>query len=183
MRLSLQKSSGTWSLSEIDEIHLELLRQAGEDASMTEFPRGRERLLPPPLSANDAAKEEEFLEDWKEYVADEMETQFSSDLATLLADIEDVESYSTDESGDETFYQLTLPTEHGERWFSALNQARILLDMKYKFHDENDEFIVEPPMEGNEEMDREERLVAYFRYDLFCNIQEWLVRNVMCLED
>lgn len=179
MRLSLQKKSGTWSLSEVDKLHLELLRQAAEDANTTEFPQGRERLLPPPLQEMDAIQEPEFLEDWKEFVADEIETQFTSDVGTLLADLEDVESYTTDESGETTLYQLTLPTEHGERWFSALNQARILLDLKYKFHDENDEFVADLPPEGNESLDLEERLAAYLRYDFFCNIQEWLVRNVL----
>ena len=54
-----------------------------------------------------------------------------------------------------------------------------MMDLHYKFHDENDEFVPFPTPEVLGDLDPEERLGAYLRYDFYCMIQEWIVRNIM----
>ena len=48
-----------------------------------------------------------------------------------------------------------------------------------QFHNEEDEFVVSLPPETLGDIDPEERLTAYLRYDSTCIIQEWIVRNIM----
>ena len=43
----------------------------------------------------------------------------------------------------------------------------------------NDEFVPFPTPEVLGDLDPEERLGAYLRYDFYCMIQEWIVRNIM----
>jgi len=179
MRLSLQKSKGTWRLSEMEEFHVHLLSQASDDASATESAAGRSRFLSSPLNDEDAVLEEEFLEDWQEFVTPELQEKLAGEASVFQKDLSDVETYSTEESGDKKLCRITLPIDHGFAWFSTLNQARIMMDLHYKFHDENDEFVVELPPEAVGDIDPEERLAAYLRYDFYCTIQEWIVRNIL----
>ncbi|MCE9518077.1 MAG: DUF2017 family protein, partial [Verrucomicrobia bacterium] len=77
------------------------------------------------------------------------------------------------------FYRLDVPLAHGQAWFSTLNQARLLLDLKYKLHDAKDapeEFIVQEQSGAGE---NPERLLVLMRYEFYAWIQEWLVRNVL----
>ncbi len=179
MRLSLQKSKGTWRLNEMEDFHVHLLNQAADDASATESAAGRARFLASPLSDEDAVFEEEFLEDWQEYVAPELQEKLAKDASAFQKDLDQLETYSTDESGERKLHRITLPLDHGFEWFSTLNQARIMMDLHYKFHDENDEFVVELPPEALGDIDPQERLTAYLRYDFYCTIQEWIVRNIL----
>jgi len=176
MRLILQKKEGAFRLADVDEIHLELLRQAGDDASMTDSPEGRARLFPKPVSAKDELPEGELLEDWGEYVTGELDTQFASDVGTLLADLDAVELMNP--GGEEAEYQLDVPLEHGQAWFSALNQARLMLDIRYKLHPDGGDF---DPYEAEdlEGPEADERLGAYMRYEFYALVQEWLVRHTL----
>lgn len=182
MRLSLQASKGTWRISEMTEVHLELLRHATSDASASESAAGRARMLPSPLSQEEAVLQPDFLEDWQEFVTSEMEEKFTADVSTFQRDLLTVEARQSaveEDAVPRVLYRLTLPIAHGFDWFSTLNQARIMMDLHYKFHDENDEFVPLPEPEVLGDLDPDERLAAYLRYDFYCLIQEWIVRNIM----
>ena len=179
MRLSLQKPKGTWRLGEMEEFHVQLLTQAADDASATESAAGRARFLSSPLSDEDSVLEEEFLEDWQEFVASELQEKLANEATIFQQDLSNVETYSADESGEKKLYRITVPIDHGFDWFSTLNQARIMMDLHYKFHDEDDEFVVVLDPEVLGDIDPEERLTAYLRYDFYCTIQEWIVRNIL----
>jgi len=181
MRITLEQKKGTWRLSDMDELHLSLLRQAGEDASMTDCPEGRARLLPKPVSAKDEGPEEDLLEDWAEYVVGELDTQFASDVGILLNDLDAALpsnlTDSTDE--DEVLFELEVPIDHGQAWFSALNQARLMLDIKFKLHPDGRDFEPDELQDVLGEVDTHERLGAYMRYEFFALVQEWLVRHTL----
>jgi len=179
MRLSLQKAKGSWRLSAMEEIHVQLLNQAAGDASERESAAGRARFLASPLNEEDAVLEEEFLEDWQEFVAPDLHEKFTNEASVFQRDLQAIETYRVGTNRERELFRVTLPLAHGFDWFSALNQARIMLDLRYKFHDEADEFVAELPPEVLGEMDPQERLAAYLRYDFYCMIQEWIVRNVL----
>lgn len=179
MRISLPKNSEHWRLSEMLEINLDFLRLAADDASMSDCPGGRERLFPRPLTGKEELMDEEFNEDWKELIAPELEMQFAGDVGVVLSDLDAVQRIKKTGDPEVKFYRLDVPLAHGQAWFSTLNQARLLLDLKYKLHDPKDapeETIVQ---EQSKMVNDPERLLVLMRYEFYAWIQEWLVRNVL----
>src|SRR3954471_19143372 len=122
MRLSLQKEKGVWRISDIDDTHLELIRQAAEDASIGDSPEGRARLFPLPVPKKDELREGEFLEDWTDFVTDDLETNFAGDVGTVLSDLDSAAPQRTTREAERRL-RLDVPLEHAQAWFSALNQA------------------------------------------------------------
>lgn len=178
MQISIHKKEGVWRLSDMEEVHVRLLRQAADDASMKDDKEGQARLYPLPISSKDLSNESEFLEDWKEFVTDELNTQFASDVGTLLNDMDALESYSAKDSSHEDKYRLTIPISHGNAWFSSLNQARLLLDQQYVLHPDGDEFEPDATSDVIGEVDSAQRFAAFMRYELYAVIQEWIVKHV-----
>jgi hypothetical protein len=180
MRITLQRKTGKWTLSGMDEFHLALLRKVAADVSYSQSPEGRARLFPKPLSEEEALSEEEFMEDWKEFVVEDMEDKFTADVRTLLSDLEQVKPQQRkDEVETASPQRLTLPLENAPAWFSALNQARLMLELRHKFHDEHDQFVADPQNGALTEEALQERFVAFLRYEFFCMIQEWIVRHAL----
>lgn len=180
MRITLQRKTGKWTLSGMDEFHLALLRKVAADVSYSQSPEGRARLFPTPLSDEESFSEEEFLADWKEFVVDDMEDKFTADVRTLLSDLEKVKPQQRkDEVETAPQQRLTLPLENAPAWFSALNQARLMLELRHKFHDERDQFVSDAKDGSLTEEALQERFVAYLRYEFFCMIQEWIVRHAL----
>ncbi|TLD72215.1 DUF2017 family protein [Phragmitibacter flavus] len=183
MRLTLLKEQELWQLSDMEEVHVELLRQAADDASMTDCPEGRQRLFPSPVPQDQRLREGEFLEDWNEYVTGELDTQFAEDVGTLLADLDGVEIHHTaDEEPIDPRYLVKVPLDHAGAWFSSLNQARLMLDLKYALHPDGEHLQLQLDAGLDEGETLHERLAAYMRYEFFALIQEWLVRQVMAAD-
>jgi len=179
MRLSLQKNTGCWRLGEMQEIHLDFLRLAADDASMSDCPGGRERLFPQPLTGREELLEEEFNEEWNEIIAPEIEMQFAGDVGVYMSDLDSVQPVKKTGGAAPRLYRLDVPVAHGQAWFSTLNQARLLLDLKHKLHDPGD-----APAEAAAQVqagaeDDHGRLLVLMRYEFYAWIQEWLVRNVL----
>lgn len=179
MRLSIHKKEELWRLSDMEEVHVQLLRQSADDASMRDDKEGQARLYPLPVSSKEVMREGEFLEDWQEYVTEELNTQFASDVGILLDDIDALETYQSEETGHETRYRLSVPVEHGRPWFSTLNQARLLLDQQYILHPYGEEFEPDASPEFIGDVDPAQRFAAYMRYEFYAVIQEWIVKHVL----
>ncbi len=128
MRLSLQKSTGRWRLGEMQEIHLDFLRMAADDASMGDCPGGRERLFPPPLAGAEELLDAEFNDEWRELIAPEMEMQFAGDVGVFLSDLDSVRPVRKTGDAAVKLHRLDVPLAHGRAWFSTLNQARLLME-------------------------------------------------------
>lgn len=180
MRLNVLKEKGLWRISDLDEVHIQLIRQAADDASIGDSPEGRARLFPQPVSQKDEIREGEFLEDWNEFVTEDLETQFASDVGVVLSDLDNaVPQRSTKESTKRSL-RLDIPLEHASAWFSTLNQARLILDQKYKLHPDGDGDFEPVLREGEEgDLDMHERLEVFMRYEFYAAMQEWLVRHTM----
>ena len=177
MRLSLQRSTGCWRLGEMQEIHLDFLRLAADDASMSDCPGGRERLYPQPLTGKEELLEEKFNEEWNEFVASELEMQFAGDVGVFLSDLDSVQPVRRTGDAAPRLFRLDVPLAHGQAWFSTLNQARLLLDLKHGLHGPMD-----APGETEAKTRTEDdhgRLLVLMRYEFYAWIQEWLVRNVL----
>lgn len=179
MRLSIQKEKNVWRISDLDDTHLDLIRQAAEDASIGDSPEGRARLFPSPVPKKDQLREGEFLEDWGDFVADDLETQFAGDVGTVLADLDNAVPQRSTKETPERRLRLDVPLEHAQAWFSALNQARLMLDQKYKLHPENGDFVPVLKEEHGPGLDMQERLEVFMRYEFYAALQEWLVRHAM----
>lgn len=181
MRLSLQKERESWRLSDLDAFHLNLLRRIADDASVDDA-AGRTRLFPSPIVTPSDAADDEFIEDWKDFVADELENQFAGDVGTVLSDLDNIRPHRGNKDGAEPRHMLDVPLDHARSWFSALNQARLMLDQKYNLHPGSGNdfqlFLSEADAQG---VDLKERLSVYMRYEFYAAIQEWLVQRAMPL--
>lgn len=181
MRLKLLKNSGRWRINEMHSIHLDFLRLAADDASMNDCPGARERLYPAPVRGKDAADNEELLNDWEEFVAPELEMKFAGEVGTFLSDLDSAVKIgpSGDDEDSAEEFRLDVPVDHGMAWFSTLNQARLLLDLKYKLHDAEDAPEENILREQPSTDDDAARMLVLMRYEFYAWIQEWLVRHVL----
>lgn len=68
-------------------------------------------------------------------------------------------------------YTLTIPPGHAEAWFRALNQARIVLSTRYGIDSEHIPDLAQLLVAGEIEF--------WFQYELFVNLQGWLVEVVL----
>jgi hypothetical protein len=179
MQLSVHKDEGLWRMSGLAAAHLHLFRQAADDATLTDSPAERERLFPPPVE--NSAEEAEFAADWREFVADDLEMRFASDVGAVLADLDQARPDGA--IGEVRLFALDLPLEHAQAWFSTLNQARLLMDCRFRLHDPANQAIIESgdPSDADAEATarNEQMLAAWFRYELYAAVQEWIVRNVL----
>ena len=177
MRLTIFKEKGLWRISELQEIQLDFMRMAADDAGLGDFPEGRGRMYPSPLAAREAEREEEFIGDWKEFVSSDLEMQFAGDVGTFLSDLDEAKTTGLHEETGEKLFLLDVPLEHGSAWFSTLNQARLMLDQKHRLHPEEEvdasAFIREAPE------DDPARIFVLMRYEFYAWIQEWLVGHVL----
>lgn len=179
MQLSAHQDEGLWRMSGLAAPHLHLLRQAADDATLTDSPAERERLFPPPVE--NSSEEAEFAADWREFVADDLETRFASDVGTVLADLDQARPDGM--AGEVRLFTLDLPLEHAQAWFSTLNQARLLMDCRFHFHDPVNQAVIESGDPSDEDAEttahNEQMLAAWFRYEVYSAMQEWIVRNVL----
>jgi hypothetical protein len=177
MRLTLHKEKGLWRASEMQEIQLDFMRMAGDDAGLGDFPEGRGRMYPSPLGAHETDQQEEFIGDWKEFVSSELEMQFAGDVGTFLSDLDEAKATGLHEESGEKLFVLDVPIEHGASWFSTLNQARLMMDQKHRLHPDEEAdagaFIRE-----TQESDPS-RIFVLMRYEFYSWIQEWLVQHVL----
>ncbi len=183
MRLSLHRDLGFWRMSGLLGIHIDVLRQAVLDASMTDCAEGRARVYPKPVSDKDAAREAEFVEDWKEFVSDELENQFAGDVGVFMTDIDAAEDLRDAKGGKSPQHRIDVPLDHSWAWYSTLNQARLMLDQKFRLHTpETAELFANEPRQKVSEAEAAahmELVMALERYEFFSAIQGWMVAHVL----
>ncbi len=107
----------------------------------------------------------EIANDWHDFVVPDLDEQFSSALLHVTTAIASARLEATDGSGP-----LWISRDDGFHWFSALNQARLALEEKYRFG----------PSETIDPVDLEdERRPAFLRSQFYCAIQSLLLEHVM----
>ena len=68
-------------------------------------------------------------------------------------------------------FALTIPADHAEAWFRAMNQARIVLSERYGIDSEHVPELAKLLEAGQIEF--------WFQYELFVSLQGWLVEAVL----
>ncbi|MFN2476849.1 MAG: DUF2017 family protein [Chthoniobacterales bacterium] len=114
-------------VADLDPFLAELLRQIPESTRTEGSPDAERRLFSDPAEAS----EEELRAEWKLYVEPELRSIFQTATETVAGDLAQLDSTA------KPFANCTLriPTEHGDAWLSALNQARLVIAAKYAFTD------------------------------------------------
>jgi len=84
-------------------------------------------------------------------------------------------------------FHLEVPNSHADAWYSALNQARILLSQKQGLHEDgpvSEEMLVHAIITAGEKRSPElrelqSRWKAYVQSQVYAVVQEWLVSEVI----
>ena len=187
MRFILAEES--WILDALSPTEWQLISEIPLIASGIHFTeKTRERLFPSPL-ANDALADEETitqLEDWDELIKPDLMEAFETSRDTVQSDLDKVgtvpvEQVLPPEEADhnfaiDNFYRLEVKIENTELWYSALNQARLLLNEEYDLADSGDRLLIQ--MEGPDAVD-ENRLLLLAQYEIYSVIQNILIESVM----
>lgn len=100
-------------------------------------------------------------EDWELFVADDLRTVFSGQVAAVRRAIEEAAAQAHEGAG-----QVTITHDTVEQWFGTLNQARLALEARYQFH-------------GAAQTENSERMFAYQRSQFYTAIQGLLLDRAM----
>ncbi len=131
-----------WALEAIGDLEWLFLERLPGTASGEDLPdEQKRRILPDPIVADDnadsVAEEQEFIEDWNEYVRPELNLAFTEarqqvtdDLAAVIKNFSGEAMVEVGEEPQKSF-RLEVDGEHSENWYSTLNQARLLMNEVY----------------------------------------------------
>ncbi len=119
-------------VEEADAQQLQMLRHLPLHADASGNPLAERRLFPGLIAKPDTSDDFEANRDWAEMVGSELRKRFSSDMDTVTSDVE--KAY---ESGEEQ-WDFIIRFDHVPAWFSALNQARLVMHERYQFPDSDD---------------------------------------------
>lgn len=152
----------------------------------------RRRLYPPPIAPEVLIDEDlaNQVEDWDEFVRPEMEEAFTRDRDRVRDDLgnatvippqeflapEQIEEWSHDFP---VLKRVEVPLEHTDSWYSALNQARILLNEEHDLANSDDRMLLHMENPGDPAELDQDRILLLAQYELFSAIQVMLVEKVM----
>ncbi len=81
------------------------------------------------------------------------------------------DSEETAAGGKLPYFALTIPPDHVEHWFRAMNQARLVLSARFGIDSEHVPDLAQLLEAG--------QLEHWFQYELFVSLQGWLVEAVL----
>jgi len=202
--MRLQKTSDSFVLEEMTPFELALLAGVPEAADPNGSDKAAGRLYPTPLTAkaqnDDAERAAAFLKDWKEFVQPGLEDRFQGHLAAFFDDLGLAREISASPPAPNKIgleepsvergptFELTLPDAHAEHWFSALNQARLVLSQRYELDSEEaEEDLMEQIIQSTDDptVDEagrellEDRWRALIKCQVYGGLQQWLLQEVM----
>jgi hypothetical protein len=159
--MRIQRSDAeTITLSGLDPVLCELLREILPSADPGDSRAALERLYSVPTAGVDP----EFDEEWREYVQPELRTQFQSHLAVVEKDLEQLSQKS-----GRRLPRLQIPLANVDHWINALNQARLALATRHE--------ITEREMESEPDFDTARGRVL-FRIFFYGFLQECFIREI-----
>lgn len=142
-------------VSRLTSAQLRLLQQIPAHADPSGSLEAESRLFQNPIRSADDPEEDEITADWHEHVIPDLQTEFSRQLDCVSEDLRRARrekpaaeeavfpSHAKEEgSGEENraeseppgdFYEFAIPFDHVESWYGALNQARLVMQERYKF--------------------------------------------------
>ena len=119
-------------IEEADTQQLQMLRHLPLHADANGNPQAERRLFPGLIAKPDTSDDFEANRDWSEMVGSELRKRFTTDMDTVSSDLE-----KAHESGDDS-WDFIIRFDHVPAWFSALNQARLVMHERYAFPDGED---------------------------------------------
>lgn len=164
MQITLSDNGEQLVIEGLGETELEMLRGLRDAADPTACPEAELRLFPEPVT--DAGEEDlDAVADWKEFVVPDLRSQFDEALDQFE---QDVASANLIRKLPMKRYQIEVQLKHVEHWYSALNQARLVLQEKYKLPGESAGLSIE-------ELFAKGQWRAYFQSRFYAEIQCWLL--------
>ncbi|MGK0188195.1 MAG: hypothetical protein ACI9R3_003987 [Verrucomicrobiales bacterium] len=164
MRITPSENGEQIVIEGLGETELEMLRGLREAADPTACPDAERRLFPEPVT--DASEEDlDAVADWKEFVVPDLRTLFDEALDQFEKDVSAAELVR---KLPVKRYKVKVEIRHLEQWYSALNQARLVLQEKYRLPSENAGLSVE-------ELFAKGQWRAYFQSRFYAEIQCWLL--------
>ena len=112
-------------LSRIDPVLADLLRRISSSADPSGHEAATARIFSAPT--NDP-EEEDFVQDWREYVEPGLAKLFQSALQVIDGDVQKM--HPSAKTGEAT---VSVPRDHFEDWIHGLNQARLVLAERHGF--------------------------------------------------
>lgn len=109
--------------------------------------------------------DEELAEDWQEFVVPDLREEFQDELAEIAALIESAAFDVDGEAGP-----IWITRENAYPWYSALNQARLMLEEVYRFG---------PEGQADPRKMKAEKQAAFIRSGFYSDIQSLLLEHVM----
>ena len=152
----------------LGETELEMLRGVRDAADTTACPEAEHRLFPAPIADADE-RDFDAIADWKEFVVPDLRTRFDDALDQLDRDVS--RAHKVRKLPMKRFV-VELKVEHLEQWYSALNQARLVLQEKYKLPSENTGLSLE-------DLFAKGQWRAYFQSLFYAEVQCWLLEAGM----
>jgi hypothetical protein len=133
-------------ISRLPAGQLRLLREIVAHADPAGSPAAIERLAQSPVREPQDDVEDGIVADWHQHVIPDLQTEFSRQLDVVAGDLKNVRRQKPDKGGGEDgeHYEFTIPFDHVESWYGALNQARLVMQERYRFPEiESVEAVVE----------------------------------------
>lgn len=144
MILRPDPSGKTLVLAELEPFVILLLRELPAAADPGEHPAARARLFPSPSRG---PGEEEFREDWREFVEPDLAHLFLTAREAVEEDLRSLDGvpagalrlFGKSDEGrpahEPTRASLVVPRTHFEGWLSVLNQARLVLGARHNIQE------------------------------------------------
>jgi hypothetical protein len=159
--MEISRTGDALEISDLDPFLAELLRQIPGSTKFDGAPEAEARLFSRP------SVEMEICAEWKSYVEPELRRLFRSAVETVAEDL-------TQLNGNEKSLRnraLAIPFEHADAWLSALNQARLVISIKYKFSDEELNDHDRSPIGSRRDL-------GLFQVNLYGFLQEFILREM-----
>ena len=159
--MEISRTGDALEISDLDPFLAELLRQIPGSTKFDGAPEAEARLFSRPSA------EKEICAEWKSYVEPELRRLFRSAVETVADDLAQL-------NGNEKSLRnctLAIPFEHADAWLSALNQARLVIAIKYKFSDEELNDHDRSPIGSRRDL-------GLFQVNLYGFLQEFILREM-----
>lgn len=156
--------------SHVPADYFQLFQQVPVHADTSSFAPGAQRLQQTPIADPASEEDEEINDDWHDHVLPDMMEEFARQLDVVGEDLKGATRF--EDRGGEEEYEFTIPVDHIERWYGALNQARLVMQERYDF----------PELETAEEIQElvnSERFGPYLISRFYTDIQGLLLKVMM----
>ena len=154
-------------LSEVSRDHFQLFLHLPLHADPSGCESAVDRLAQKPVDDPQNDEDDEINIDWSDHVLPDLQNEFAQQLDTVNLDLK-AATQSESEDAEGPVFSFVIPFNHADHWFGALNQARLVMQERYRF----------PENETEETMTRfltEETIKPYLIDQFYTQMQAMLL--------